>query len=203
MNTEHAVFCHVPGIGMLSLRGFDPARDLDTVHAWLTDPHARFWGMTGQSRERTAAYFQAITASDTHEAWIGQCAQRPCFLVETYAPAADAVGAHYPVAVGDRGMHLLVAPTDRPVHGFTWAVFSFVTATLLAREDTRRLVVEPDENNQAIHRLNRRAGFVYERRIDMGDKTAWLAFCTRADHAAAIAAERESQPLILDTESCS
>lgn len=178
---------NLPGIGRLAVAGFDVDAHAPVAHRWLSSPHARFWGMTGASAADIADYFEAIAGTNTHEAWIGYHDHTPQFAVEIYAPSADAVGEHYNPAPGDYGMHLLIAPPTRRLSGFTWAVFALVVDTLFARRTVERLVVEPDIGNHGIHTLNRRAGFVYKRRIDMGNKIAWLATCTRADHARAMA----------------
>jgi len=172
-----------PPTGRLALRDFEVAGDVPTAHAWLTDPHARFWGMGSNTPSETHDYFARIAASRTHEAWLGTHDDRPTFLVECYAPAADVIGRFYDVAAGDLGMHILIAPPTTRRRGFTWAVFSFVVDTIFACTAAERIVVEPDIDNTGIHRLNARAGFVVERAIDTGEKTALLSYLTRARHA--------------------
>ncbi|RJS94764.1 GNAT family N-acetyltransferase [Salinisphaera sp. Q1T1-3] len=176
----------VPAIGCLEILPFCAQADAPTAHRWLTDPHARFWGMGDNTPADTRRYFDAIDDAATHEAWLGRCEGVPRFLVEVYDPRADAIGAYYDVAPGDTGMHILIAPPERRIPGFTWAVFAFVVDTLFARADVARLVVEPDIANDGIHPLNERAGFSYVRHVDMGDKTAAFSVCTRAAHAGAM-----------------
>jgi RimJ/RimL family protein N-acetyltransferase len=57
---------------------------------------------------------------------------------------------------------------------------------LFSDAGVERVVVEPDVNNDAIHPINRRAGFVYHRQVELPGKTAWFATCTRADYDAAL-----------------
>ncbi|MCK8228765.1 acetyltransferase, partial [Erwinia amylovora] len=83
---------------------------------------------------------------------------------------------------GDYGMHLLIAPATHPVHQFSWQVFSTVIDFMFSLPEVKRVVVEPDERNTKIHRLNTRAGFCYQHTIDMGHKPAWLAFCQRENY---------------------
>jgi RimJ/RimL family protein N-acetyltransferase len=85
-------------------------------------------------------------------------------------------------------MHFLVAPSDTPVHGFTRAVITAVMEHLFADPATRRVVVEPDVNNTAVHALNEAVGFVPEREIRKPEKKALLSFCTRERFAKAVAA---------------
>ncbi|BFO21753.1 hypothetical protein SHKM778_81410 [Streptomyces sp. KM77-8] len=76
-------------------------------------------------------------------------------------------------------MHFLVAPTDRPLHGFTRAVITAVMEELFADPDTRRVVVEPDVANTAVQALNKAVGFEPVGEIDKPEKRALLSVCTR------------------------
>jgi RimJ/RimL family protein N-acetyltransferase len=49
----------------------------------------------------------------------------------------------------------------------------------------RRVVVEPDVSNKAVHALNAAVGFVPEREIQKPEKKALLSFCTRERFLAA------------------
>ena len=170
-------------IGVLRLRDFDVATDARHAHAWLTHPHAHFWGMGANTPADTRAYFQAIANSDTHRAWLGSHDEVPMFLAECYAPSADVIGDFYDVEDGDIGMHVLIAPPTRRISGFTWAVFSLVVDTVFAETQAQRIVVEPDIQNTGIHRLNARAGFTAQRQINLGDKIALFSTLTRERHA--------------------
>lgn len=63
---------------------------------------------------------------------------------------------------------------------------------MFSRPEVRRVVVEPDVRNEKIHVLNKRAGFRYQHTIDMGHKTAWLAFCQREDYQHALLQESQT-----------
>jgi RimJ/RimL family protein N-acetyltransferase len=105
--------------------------------------------------------------------------------MEKYDPRYVELVGLYDPEPGDVGMHFLVAPTDRPIHGFTKAVITTVMDELFADPRTRRVVVEPDVSNKAVHALNEAVGFVAEREIDKPEKRALLSFCTRAQFLAA------------------
>lgn len=167
--------------GLITLRPWQP-QDAECVHRWVTRSYASFWGMTRHSRQQVADFYQQLSATDPRAALIGCCDGEPVFLVECYhAPGSD-VGAFYPAQAGDYGMHLLLAPPDKPQPQFSWQVFSTVMDYLFSQPQVTRVVVEPDARNHKIHRLNKRAGFRYQRTIDMGHKVAWLAFCQRHDY---------------------
>ena len=157
------------------MRRVDPAADAELLHRWVTDPKARFWGMLDADVGRVEREYREL------DAFIGSCDGEPAFLLERYDPAEEPVGATYPVQEGDVGMHFLVAPTDRPVHGFTRRVIEAVMAFLFADPATRRVVVEPDVRNHAVHALNDAVGFQVAGEVELPDKCALLSFCTRED----------------------
>lgn len=175
----------VPGIGELGLEPLQVAQHAAIVHTWLTHDHARFWGMQWMARADVERFYTDMAASSEADAWLGRHDGEPMFLVECYDPAADPIGRHYDVRTGDRGMHILLAPSNRRISGFSRAVFDLVMDFLFSDAAVERVVVEPDIENDRIHELNQRAGFVYERRVKLPEKTAALAFCTRAQYRAA------------------
>lgn len=166
----------------LELRPLDPDADAALVHAWVTAPRARFWQMEHATLDDVRAEYRSIAADPRRAAWIGLHDGVPAFLVEEYDPADDPIGAHLDPLPGDLGMHLLVAPpSGDPLPGFTTAVMRHVVAHLLRDPAVRRLVVEPDVRNTAIHRLNELVGFRPLRVVDLGTKHALLSVATRDD----------------------
>jgi RimJ/RimL family protein N-acetyltransferase len=169
-----------------SVRPVEPVADAPLLHRWVTHPKAAFWQMQDADVARVEREYQEIAASPSHDAFIGLHAGRPAFLFERYDPAHDPVGRAYPVRVGDVGMHFLVAPTDRPVHGFTRAVIAEVMEVLFADPATRRVVVEPDVRNEAVHALNATVGFRVVGEVELPNKRALLSICTRGAYEAAV-----------------
>ncbi|MBX2858095.1 MAG: GNAT family N-acetyltransferase [Cellvibrionaceae bacterium] len=167
----------VKGIGELSLRPFKLEHDIAQIHHWVTQPYAHFWGMQGFDRHQVIAEYQRL-CQHSH-IFIGEYRGKDTFLLEVYNPHNEALAEHYAVQRGDCGMHILVAPADQRIRGFTWGIFQTVMQFLFSDPAIHRVVVEPDVGNQKIHALNTRAGFAYQKRIQLANKTAHLAFCTR------------------------
>lgn len=167
------------GIGSLVTRPFDLGSDVALLHRWVTNERARFWGMQQASVEDVRREYAAILDSPHHDARIGLHDGVPAYLMETYDPAHHELARHVRVQPGDLGMHFLVAPTDRPVHGFTRAVIAAVLGECFADPGVRRVLVEPDARNTAVHALNASVGFVVEAEVSLSDKTALLSTCTR------------------------
>ncbi|WP_406402229.1 acetyltransferase [Streptomyces sp. NBC_00879] len=168
-----------------TVRPLDPFADAELVHGWVTHPKAAFWLMQEAKLQDVEREYMAISAHEHHHAFIGLKDGEPVFLMERYDPAHVELVGLYDARPGDVGMHFLVAPTDTPVHGFTRAVITAVMETLFADEATKRVVVEPDVRNKAVHALNEAVGFVPEREIKKPEKDALLSFCTRAQFEAA------------------
>lgn len=188
--------------GRFTLR---PMREEDAslIHSWVTRDYARFWGMQSDTLAQVATFYRGLIAREPRAAMVGCCDDKPVFLMEFYQASEDEVGKFYPAQPGDYGMHILIAPANRPVRQFSWQVFSVVMDYMFSQPEVLRVVVEPDIRNEKIHPLNKRAGFRYQHTIDMGHKTAWLAFCHRDDYQQALQQETltmtNQNPLLSDS----
>lgn len=174
---------------MTSINGFqfralDLKQDTPTLQSWFNQEYAQFWGMQGLS----LAAIENLMATTQHKfALIGEWQGKALFMVELYDPAHDEVGHHYPVAPGDCGMHLIIAPPDGcPISGLSFKVMDAIAQLVLEKLAFSRLVVEPDQLNGKIHRLNSRVGIRYEKAIQLSTKAAYLGFCTAADRQLAL-----------------
>ncbi|QBR02727.1 GNAT family N-acetyltransferase [Paraburkholderia pallida] len=181
---RHATHC--ASLDGFQIRPLDPERDAPTLQRWFVEERAAFWNMREKSVSEVAAFYRAIEDSGHARAWLGLRHGAPAFLFESYDPAHDEAGEHYEVLAGDLGMHLFVGPAGTPEPGYTRHVFRTLMTFLFEQLTAERIVVEPDARNTRIHTLNRAMGFVYTRDVPFREKTASLAFCTRADFYAAI-----------------
>ncbi|MFR9791063.1 GNAT family N-acetyltransferase [Streptomyces sp. MB22_4] len=169
-------------------RPVDPLRDAGLLHAWVTHPKAAFWMMRDAGREDVERAYTRIAADPHHHALLGLRDGRAAFLMEKYDPARRELVGLYEPRPGDVGMHFLTPATDTPEHGFTRAVLTAVMTHLFEDPAVRRVVVEPDVRNKAVHALNAAVGFVAEREIRKPEKSALLSFCTRERFRKAVAA---------------
>lgn len=170
-----------------TFRPLHPLGDAELLHGWVTHPKAAFWMMRDARRQDVERAYLEITADEHHHALLGLLGGDPVFLLEHYDPARRELTGLYEAEPGDVGMHFLVAPADTPVHGFTRAVITAVVAHLFEDPAVRRIVVEPDVRNTAVHALNAAVGFVPEREIRKPEKKALLSFCTREAFEKAVA----------------
>ncbi|MFF5307450.1 GNAT family N-acetyltransferase [Streptomyces sp. NPDC013161] len=182
---------HIPGFGTVRVLPLDPVADAPTIHRWVSERRAAFWGMNGLTQAQVTEIYAHMDTLDTHHAHLVTRDDEPVALLQTYDPAADRVGDCYAVEPGDIGIHLLLAPAgpdgDRP--GWSAAVMGVLASYVLLGLDRRRIVVDPDvRNEKAIARFLRQ-GFVTGPRVvlpevDIPDvfipeKRAQLAFLPR------------------------
>ena len=130
-------------------------RDMAMLHAWVTHPRSVYWEMQDASVADVAREYAAIADSPHHDAFLGLVDNVPQFLVERYDPRHSPLAELPEIEEGDVGMHVLVAPTDQPEHGFTRAVMRAVMRFCFADPAVRRVVVEPDARNSADRRAQR------------------------------------------------
>ncbi|RYY74896.1 MAG: GNAT family N-acetyltransferase [Gammaproteobacteria bacterium] len=178
---------NIPALGNLYLRPFNTQEDSIVIHDWVGREYAKFWGMQDYSLEKVRAEYEKLQKHG--QVYLGFYQQRPAFLIEVYDPQLDSLSQHYRVEAGDVGMHILLAPPQTPIAQFSWHIFRFVMEFLFDEPQIKRVVVEPDARNEKIHRLNERAGFVYQKLIQLPHKLAHLAFCTRTQFFTAIQQE--------------
>ncbi len=182
---------NISAMGTFSLRPYSNVDDVKMLHQWVNLDYAKFWMLQGTTVTEVHSAYKDILAEGNTEVYIGCFNGRPVFLLEFYRTLGDPVAKYYDAKGGDYGMHVLVAPADKPLSGFTWNIFVFILEFIFSHNKVERVVVEPDINNKKIHVLNKKAGFSYKEVIEMEHKTAHLAICTRDDfHLAKLAADK-------------
>ncbi|MFF8249164.1 GNAT family N-acetyltransferase [Streptomyces griseus] len=172
----------IEGFGTVRLVPVDPAADAGLLHGWVTEERARFWGMADHTREQVREIYAFVDSLPTHHAYLALRDGVPAALFQTYEPDADPVGECYDVQPGDFGVHLLIAPAEGEgaVKGYTDALLTAFIAHVFSDPAHLRVVVEPDARNEkAIARMVR-IGFELGPEIRKPEKTARLAFLTRA-----------------------
>jgi penicillin amidase len=182
---------HVDGFGTVHVLPVDPEADAGTIHRWVSEERAAFWGMNGLTQDRVTEIYAHMATLDTHHAHLVLRDGEPVALLQTYDPAADRVGDCYDVRPGDIGIHLLLAPAgpDGGRPGWSSALLGALASYALLGLDRRRVVVDPDVRNEKAVARFLRQGFVPGPRVilpevDIPDvflpeKHAQLAFLPR------------------------
>ncbi|WP_217987072.1 GNAT family N-acetyltransferase [Dietzia natronolimnaea] len=171
--------------GLVSLSSLPTDPDtIGTLHAWLSHPGSAYWGMRHMTPGQISEFFHDWQASPHRQVHMAHIDGLRAGLAVFYDPAAVELDGRYPHEPGDLGMHLLVAPSRTPVPGTTAAVIGAICEAAFGPLGARRVVVEPDMDNTAVHRLNARAGFREDGPLRLPDKTALLSFCDVDDFRA-------------------
>lgn len=174
----------IPGLGVFELRPIDMEFDIPLIHNWVNRDYAVYWEMNGFSVEEVKNTYYNIL--EKTQVYIGVFNGKEAFLLECYDPQNDVVGKYYESQKGDKGMHILVAPSEKPIRNFTWNIFTVILDFIFSDAKSQRIVVEPDARNHKIHLLNKRAGFVFQHVLELPHKKAHLEFCTREDYYKAL-----------------
>lgn len=167
----------------LTTEPLDLDRDIELVHRWVTHPRSVYWEMPGFTIAQVREEYAEIHDNPHHDAFLGRAGGVPSFLVERYQPRHSKLADLPELRPGDLGMHLLVAPTDTPVTGFTRAVMRHAVELCFADPTVDRVVVDPDVRNHRIAVINGAAGFVIAREVRLPSKVAAISFVTRAGFA--------------------
>ncbi|QGV81278.1 GNAT family N-acetyltransferase [Streptomyces ficellus] len=158
MTTTECVYERsVDGFGTVRVVRVDPARDAELLHGWVSEERARFWGMRGAGPDDVREIYAHLDSLTTHHAFLAYHDGEPAALFQTYEPAADRVGECYDVREGDIGVHLLMAPADTPVPGFSRHMVSVLVSFALTGHE--RVLAEPDAANAKAIALLERSGF--------------------------------------------
>ncbi len=171
----------IEGFGTINLLRIDLDTDIKIIHKWVTKPYASYWGMQDKSIEEVRSEYTKLVARASYDVFIGWYKGKPIFLMEKYKASSDRISKYYNTQSTDYGMHILVAPPEHKISGFTWHVFTTVLEYFFCQPDVERVVVEPDIRNKKIHKLNKKAGFQYQKEIELPEKIAALAFCEKQD----------------------
>ncbi|OED37386.1 transcriptional regulator [Flavobacteriaceae bacterium (ex Bugula neritina AB1)] len=167
--------------GTIQLRRLNLQKDIEIIYSWVTKSYASYWGMLDKSKEEVLEEYARLVSIKHYEVCMGYYKGKPIFLMEKYKASEDRISAYFDVEEGDYGMHIMVAPPEYKISGFTWNVFATVLEYFFDQNSIKRIVVEPDVRNEKIHVLNKKAGFQYQKEIELPEKKAALAFCERED----------------------
>ncbi|MBC5852817.1 GNAT family N-acetyltransferase [Vibrio metschnikovii] len=154
----------------------------DILNDWLSRDYATFWGMQSLTSDERRAELAPTVDKFGLVAYRGG---KAVLYIELYDPQYNEVGKHFDYQHGDCGMHLILAPVEKPENGFSRQAITAVVSLILEHLGFNRLVVEPDINNHKIHRLNRAVGINYSHAIQLENKQAMLGFCTLPEFNAA------------------
>jgi siderophore synthetase component len=161
-------------------RPVDPDADLGLIHGWMHEPEvAKYWEMAWPA-EKIAEYLRQHDEDPHRDNYVTFVDDTPVGYLETYDPAHDTLGTHYPVQPGDLGAHVLIG--DPEFRGrYSVSLGLATNRFLFGRPGVERVVGEPDAANHNFLSLLAFLGFRKAGEIDLPGKRAALMVCERAD----------------------
>ena len=149
-----------------------------SLHGWVSQPRAEFWGMLGKPLEEVAEIYGWIDEQPHLAAYVVSVGETPVGLFQTYDPEVDEIGRFYDRRPGDLGVHLLLA--DAPERaGHTPQIMEVLAAHCFADPAVRRIVMEPDHRNEKSIALFESVGAELGPLVELPAKTARFAFIER------------------------
>lgn len=184
MNVEETIFSKTYNdFGTISIRPIHPVTDSAFLHEWVTKEYAVFWGMQQASQQDVVEEYQKLTAPEHYDVFVGMYNNKPAFVLERYDPKQDIINNYYNAQQTDCGVHIIVAPPSLPkIDNFTWFMFRAIMDFVFNNTSIERILVEPDIRNKKMFALCQRIGFTLGNVIELPNKTAQLAFLTRANY---------------------
>ena len=176
----------IEDLGAFTLKKFDLANHVSLLHQWVTQPYAKYWGMQDNTLPQvTKSYAEMISTGHT-QIFMGYFDGAAAFLLEAYQPEHEDISEYMSLENGDMGMHILMAPVTKPISGFSYGVFRCIMSFIFEVLNAKRIVVEPDSENEKIHRLNKQLGFFHHDKVTLPHKAAYLASCTQTQFESAV-----------------
>jgi hypothetical protein len=172
----------IPGFDSITVRKLVIEEDLPVIYDWFNRDYARFWGLQGKSPKELEDIYRSLTNREGYEVLIASftsTGEKIC-LFECYNPAADILCRYYRVKVGDRGLHMHVAPLVRRTSGHTYCAFMAAFEYIFRDPAVQRIVGEPDIRNRSVAIRFLQLGFRFGRVVYLPHKTAQFVFLTRS-----------------------
>lgn len=161
----------------LEIRPLSLTRDITVLHQWVNmDYTKKFWQMEGSYTQIYHHYdkFLSSGAGDSLMFFFSG-SSTPVAQVDFYNPMLDELGTMYDVQEDDIGIHLLMGPPVQPVKGLTTNVMLCCISYLFIM-GAKRIIGEPDMNNEKANKLVKRVGFEFVKPVTLSYKTANLYF---------------------------
>ncbi|CAA7392394.1 GNAT family N-acetyltransferase [Chryseobacterium fistulae] len=169
------------GWGKFEICHFNLQEHSSIIHHWVNKSYAEYWQMQNTTVQEVTDAYESLIKDQNNSIYMGYFNGQPAFLLECYNPIESQLTQFYTAKDSDKGMHILTAPCEEKIPSFTWNIFQTIIEFIFSDHTIHRIIVEPDVRNEKIHKLNFKAGFVYEKKIKLPNKEAYLGFCNRED----------------------
>lgn len=155
-------------------------RDIPVIHRWVNEPYAhKYWQMQGDI-DGLYEHYKEFLNSGIGYSLMCFLEDKPVAQIDFYDVTADEIKDLYDVMPGDHGIHVLMAPYEKPVPGLSVNVV-VTCISFLFTLTIDRIIGEPDAENERANELVKRVGFRFVKQVQMSYKTANLYSYSRKD----------------------
>lgn len=155
-------------------------RDIPIIHRWVNEPYAhKYWQMQGGIDE-LYAHYEKFLDSGVGYSLMFSLKDKPVAQIDFYDVTADEIRDLYDAMPGDHGIHVLMAPYEKPVPRLSANVV-ITCLSFLFTLSIDRIIGEPDAENERANELVKRVGFRFVKQVQMSYKTANLYSYSRED----------------------
>lgn len=182
---HHFFFSKQSGNLTLYIRSLQLEQDLDLVHRWVNAPYARYWQMQGSKNNLIKYYLRQKEENITSTFFVCNGCQ-PIALFDVYQSIWTELRTCYDARQSDYGIHLLMAPhrelisLKKDMGNVSEKALQTIIEMLFSFDSVGGVIAEPDIRNQPAHRLAEKIGFVFQKDIQLSDKTAKLYIITKS-----------------------
>jgi acetyl CoA:N6-hydroxylysine acetyl transferase len=164
---------------LIQIRPFSLEKDMHLLHGWMRLPHiAVFWKLD-VPLEEFRAYLNRSLGNPYRRHYMVCVDKIPVSYVMSYRVDQDDIRHYYPYSESDLGAHFVVGPRSFLSVEAIPPIVKSLLRFIFWREETDRIVVEPDVRNRIVIPALKRSGFDEYGRIQLPHKRACLLLCER------------------------
>lgn len=163
----------------IAFRPVELETDLPIIHNWMNQNHViPFWKLNFDL-DKMQQHLEKILAYKHQTSYIGYLDDVPISYWESYWAIDDVIAKCYPAEKYDQGIHLLIGEPEYLGKGYALPLLRAMTFYQLENIKTQKIVTEPDIRNAKMIHVFEKCGFVFQKHIELPDKTGALMFCKR------------------------
>lgn len=155
--------------------------DFERLYSWHHSPHViPFWNLN-ISRENYREHLEQFLENKNQTLYIGLMDEQPMSYFEAYWCQHDMIGKFYDALPTDRGLHLLIGPSEYLGKGYAFPLLKAMMQFQFKCNEITRIIAEPDKRNKKMIHIFEKCGFKIDKEVDLPDKTGVLMVCDRKD----------------------
>lgn len=158
----------------VKMRRVDLEKDMDTLHAWLNEPHTIAQWKLNHPIDLLRQHFQKALENRYQSLFIISIHEKEIGYAEVYDATHDRLANFCDIFPNDYGLHLLIGPPDALGKGNSELILCALCDYLFAVKKANRVLVEPHCDVKQFTILERKLGFSNNGYLSLPEKKAIL-----------------------------